>query len=67
MRAISRGQLLEWMVWAKIRGPVGPVRRDHYVYYLALHGGRQYDDKATVEGLAVKYPLAWHEVDPDRK
>jgi hypothetical protein len=60
---MSRSQFLEWMVYAKIRGPIGPLRQDYYTYYLALHGGRQYDEKATVEGIAATFPMPW--LDPD--
>jgi hypothetical protein len=42
-----------------IRGPVGPQRQDYYMAYLALHSGRQFDSKATVEGVMAAYPMPW--------
>jgi len=41
MRILTRPQLLGWMVWQSIRGPIGPMRRDHYVKYLAEHADPQ--------------------------
>ena len=43
MATISRPQLLGWMVWAAIRGPIGGPRRDWYHANLAMHAGKPYD------------------------
>lgn len=64
---MSRGDFLEWMTWAKIRGPVGPPRRDYYTYFLALHSGREWPEKTTVDQLVATFPMPWLKPDPDRR
>lgn len=44
MHVISRTQLLGWMVYSRIRGPIGPPRQDRYNARLAMFAGGPYGE-----------------------
>jgi hypothetical protein len=62
MQVISKGQLLGWMVYAAIRGPIGPLRRDVYAAFQARYGGQQFKAEATVEDIREQLP--WWRPEP---
>jgi hypothetical protein len=61
MRIISRPQLLGWMVWASIRGPIGGLREDYYTAFLARYGGNQYPAEVSVED----FRMPWFRPEPE--
>lgn len=62
MDVISKGQLLGWMVYAAIRGPIGLLRQDYYTAFLARYGGQQFAAEADVEDLRKMLP--WWRPEP---
>jgi hypothetical protein len=62
MDVVSKGQLLGWMVYAKIRGPIGLLRQDHYAAFQARFGGSQYSAEVEVEHLRKQLP--WWRPEP---
>ena len=68
MDVISKGQLLGWMVYAAIRGPIGLLRQDHYAAFQARYGSQEFKAETTVEDLRKQLPWWRPEpVDEDKK
>ena len=67
MKIISRSDLMGWMVWAAIRGPIGGPRQDWYHANLAMYAGKPYPEDYEASYMDFLPHWAKHEDDEDEE